>query len=69
VADGLADAKRLTPYGVDIRYAGDFPETLPGDEIRALRLAQGERDAALSHACACGTGSPAQATSLPHKER
>lgn len=44
IADRLADAKWLTPFGVDIRYPGDFPETLPGDESRALRLAQGTRE-------------------------
>jgi len=32
----------------DIRYPGDFPETLPGDETRALRLAQDARDAAMA---------------------
>jgi len=45
-AEELADAKWLTPFGVDIRYPGDFPETLPGDEHRALGLAQRAREAA-----------------------
>jgi HEPN domain-containing protein len=48
IADGLADARWLTPFGVDIRYPGDFPEALPGDETRALGLAQGAREAAMA---------------------
>jgi len=48
IAEGLAGAKWLTPFGVDIRYPGDFPETLPGDETRALGLAQGAREAAIA---------------------
>jgi HEPN domain-containing protein len=48
IADELVDAKWLTPFGVDIRYPGDFPETLPGDETRALWLAQGARGAAMA---------------------
>jgi HEPN domain-containing protein len=47
-AEDLADAKWLTPFGVDIRYPGDFPETLPGDATRALGLAQGAREAAMT---------------------
>ena len=41
------EATWLTPFGVDIRYPGDFPETIPGDEIRALDLAQRVKDAVL----------------------
>jgi len=48
IADGLANAKWLTPFGVDIRYPGDFPEALPGDETRALGLARGAREAAMA---------------------
>jgi len=49
VAEELADAKWLTSFGVDIRYPGDdFPETLPGDETRALGLAQGARAEAMA---------------------
>jgi HEPN domain-containing protein len=44
IAEGITDAKWLTPFGVDIRYPGDFPETLPGDETRALGLAHGARE-------------------------
>jgi hypothetical protein len=28
----LEETEVLTPYGVDIRYPGDFPELLPGHE-------------------------------------
>jgi len=38
------DAKWLTPFGVDIRYPGDLPETLPGDEQRALQIAERVQD-------------------------
>ena len=48
IAETLADTKWLTPFGIDIRYPGDFPETLPGDEIRALKLAHGAREAAMA---------------------
>jgi hypothetical protein len=48
IAEGLAGAKWLTPFGVDIRYPGDFPNTLPRDETRALGLAQGAREAAMA---------------------
>jgi hypothetical protein len=37
LADALEDANWLSPFGVDIRYPTDFPETLPGDEAGALR--------------------------------
>lgn len=39
IADGLVNAKWLTPFRVNIRYPGDFPEARPGDEARALGLA------------------------------
>src|SRR5260221_3474374 len=32
VADSLSAAKWLTPFGVEIRYASDASEMLPGDE-------------------------------------
>jgi hypothetical protein len=35
----------LSPFGVDIRYPADFPETLPGDEARALELARRVKNA------------------------
>jgi len=48
LADSLLDAKWLTPCGVEIRYPGDFPETLPGDENRAVELAGRARDAVMA---------------------
>lgn len=48
VAQELAGTKWLTPFGVGIRYPGDFPETLPGDERRALGLAQDARASAIA---------------------
>jgi HEPN domain-containing protein len=48
IAEGLMDVKWLTPFGVDIRYPGDFPETLPGDGTLALDLARRVRDAVMS---------------------
>jgi HEPN domain-containing protein len=35
----LLGAHWLTPFGVDTRYPGDFPEVLPGDEAKAVALA------------------------------
>src|ERR1035441_7544759 len=39
VADSLSGAKWLTPFGVEIRYPGDTAEMLPGDEVRAIEIA------------------------------
>jgi HEPN domain-containing protein len=44
----LDGAKWLTPFGAEIRYPGDAPEVLPGDETRAIALAAQVRDAVLS---------------------
>ena len=35
----LADAHKLTPYGVDIRYPADFPEMSPALAKEAFELA------------------------------
>lgn len=35
----LRDAASLTPYGVDYRYPGDYPEVTRSDAERALQLA------------------------------
>ncbi|MDI6764608.1 MAG: HEPN domain-containing protein [Thermodesulfobacteriota bacterium] len=35
----LRDAVALTPYGVDYRYPGEYPEVTRSDAERALRLA------------------------------
>jgi len=48
VAETLIDAKWLTPFGVEIRYPGDFLETLPGDEGRAVEVAGRVREAVMA---------------------
>jgi len=48
IADSLLEAKWLTPFGVEIRYPADFPETLPGDENRAIELAGRAREAVMA---------------------
>lgn len=47
VAASLREANRLTPYGVEIRYPGDFPDVLPGEEAASLALAQWVRKVVL----------------------
>jgi HEPN domain-containing protein len=47
LADRLNEAAWLGPFGVTIRYPGDMPETLPGDEQRAVQLATLVREAVL----------------------
>ena len=47
LGDRLEGIKWLEPFGVEIRYPGDRPDTLPGDEERARELAHRVRDAAL----------------------
>ena len=39
LAGSLSDAKWLTPFGVEIRYPGDTAEMLPGDEGKAIEIA------------------------------
>ena len=39
VADSLAGAKWLTPFGVEIRYPSDTAEMLPGDQVKAIEIA------------------------------
>ena len=48
LAASLADAISLTPFGVDIRYPGDLPELLPGDERTVFDLAERTREAILA---------------------
>ncbi len=48
LAEVIGEANWLGPFGVDIRYPGDSPETLPGDEVRARQLAQKVRDAVMA---------------------
>ena len=40
VARSLAGCVVLTPYGVDIRYPGDLPDLLPGQDTEAVELAR-----------------------------
>jgi len=39
IPEVLKDAAKLTPYGVDYRYPGDYPEVTRSDAEEALRLA------------------------------
>ena len=48
LADALEDANWLSPFGVDIRYPADFPETLLGDEARALEVAGHVKNAVMT---------------------
>jgi len=45
VAGSLGAAKWLTPFGVEIRYPGDLPELLPGEERTVFNLAKRTREA------------------------
>jgi len=44
IATTLRDLDYLTPYGVETRYPSDFPDMLPGDEVRVFALATQARD-------------------------
>ena len=48
LAASLADAISLTPFGVEIRYPGDLPELLPGEERTVFNLAKRTREAILA---------------------
>ena len=48
VIETIASAKWLGPFAVEIRYPGDAPEVLPGDELRALALAARVKTAVLA---------------------
>ena len=48
LAASLADAISLTPFGAEIRYPGDFPELLPGEERTVFHLAKRTRGAILA---------------------
>ena len=45
LADRLGEAAILTPYGVEVRYPGDFPEVTVPEAKQALRLAARVREA------------------------
>jgi HEPN domain-containing protein len=44
LADSLDDAIDLTPFGVEIRYPGDFPELLHGQERAVFDVARRTRE-------------------------
>ena len=48
LAASLEATEALTPYGVEIRYPGDFPELLPGQERTVLELASRAREAVMA---------------------
>jgi HEPN domain-containing protein len=48
LAASLADAISLTPFGAEIRYPGDSPELLPGEERTVFNLAERTRGAILA---------------------
>ena len=53
----LEGIEMLSPFGVKIRYPGDFPELLPGQELTAFDLANRTREvimALLQHHLARG---------------
>jgi HEPN domain-containing protein len=43
-AAALQEATLLTPFGVEVRYPGDTPELLPGEDARAVEIARQARD-------------------------
>ena len=48
LSQALDEASWLSPFGAEIRYPGDRPETTPDDETRAHCLAQKVRDAVMT---------------------
>jgi hypothetical protein len=36
----LQETTVLTPFGVEVRYPGDTPELLPGEDLRAVEIAR-----------------------------
>jgi HEPN domain-containing protein len=48
LAASLEETEVLSPYGVDIRYPGDFPELLPGQENTVFELASRTREAVMT---------------------
>lgn len=44
MADSLRDATALNPYGMDVRYPGDFPEVTLEDARKAVKLAEKVRN-------------------------
>ena len=52
----LADTVSLTPFGADIRYPGDFPELLPGQEQTLFELARRTRETIMAQLDQCLAG-------------
>ena len=48
LAESLREATDLSPYAVDTRYPGDFPDVSEDDAKRGLSLARAVRDKILS---------------------
>lgn len=48
MAESLNDAALLTPYGVDIRYPGDFPDVVAGQETALYEITGRVRAAVLA---------------------
>ncbi len=48
LALALSDVRWLEPFGVEIRYPADRPDTVPGDEVRAHELAARVRAAVMA---------------------
>ena len=44
----LESAESLTPFGVEIRYPGDLPELLPGQEKTVFEVAKRTREAIMA---------------------
>jgi hypothetical protein len=49
LADRLAPADALTPYGVEFRYPGDLPALSRDQGARAVLVAEQTRDLVLAH--------------------
>ena len=48
IAMSLEEVGVLTPFGVELRYPGDFPDVLPGEEKTAFGLARRARETIMS---------------------
>lgn len=49
LADLVADAAALTPYGVEMRYPGDLPEPTPTEAREAVAVSERVRQEVLQH--------------------
>jgi len=48
LATTLEPASALTPYGVDVRYPGDFPDVLPGQDRTLFAVAGAVRNGVMA---------------------